>query len=293
MRERTAFPAELVGRLPNLKLLLTTGLRNAALDLPAFKARGIPVAGATDKSQPSHTGVDSTTQHTVASILGAARNLAADDASIKSGGWQTDATISVSGKTLGVLGLGRLGGAVARIMHVAFGTKIIAWSTNLTQEAADQKAREFGLPVDGPDGDKTFKVVGKEELLRTADIVSVHLVLSDRSRGILAASDLALLKPRAIFVNTSRGPLVVEEDLLDALEKGRLRVAALDVFEIEPLPTDSRWRTTAWGVDGRSQVLLTPHTGYVEGDTLVGWYEHQVQNIQRWEKGEPLQLQIA
>jgi phosphoglycerate dehydrogenase-like enzyme len=165
--------------------------------------------------------------------------------------------------------------------------RIVAWSSNLTQEAADEKAKAAGLPVES-NGEKTFKVVSKEELFKSADVVSIHLVLSDRSKGVIAAGDLALMKPTAIFVNTSRGPLVVEEDLIDALEKGQIRTAALDVFNIEPLPLDSKWRTTKWGQEGRSQVLLTPHMGYVEKGTLDAWYQQQVENIKRWEKGEAL-----
>jgi len=288
MRERTPFPGELVSSLPNLKLLLTTGNRNLALDLPAFQERGIPVVGTMDKAHPGSVGSVSTTEHCVAMILAAARNIAQDDHSVKSGGWQTASAISLHGKTLGTVGLGRLGIAVAKIMHGAFGMRVMAWSPNLTQEAADEKAKSAGFPVEGAQGEKTFKVVSKEELFRTADIVSLHLVLSERSRGSVSAADLNLMKRSAILVNTSRGPLIVEEDLLDALEKGKIRAAALDVFELEPLPLDSRWRTTKWGEEGRSQVLLTPHMGYVEQTTLEGWYEQQVENIERWSVGEPL-----
>ena len=281
MRERTPFPKELIDQLPNLKLLLTTGVRNASLELPAFKERGIPVAGATVPS-------DSTTQHTIALILSLARNLTPDDRSVKSGGWQTSSAIGLTRKYFGVLGLGKLGLAAAKIMHQAFGMKIIAWSSNLTQEAADEKAASAGFPVQTESGEKTFKVVSKEELFKQADILSVHLVLSDRSRGIVSAKDLELLKPDAMFVNTSRGPLVVEKDLLDLLKKGKIRSAALDVFGIEPLPLDSEWRTTKWGENGSSDVLLSPHMGYVEKDVLSRWYSKQVQNIIRWEKGEAL-----
>jgi phosphoglycerate dehydrogenase-like enzyme len=290
MRERTPFPRELVARLPNLKLLLTTGNRNLALDLDAFRARAIPVAGAAHAGPV--VGSDSTTEHCVALILGAARNLAQDDYSIKTaGGWQTVPAVGLQGKVFGTVGLGRLGMAVARIMHLAFGMRVVAWSENLTQERADEKAREAGLAVEAPGsggGEKTFRVVSKEELFRTADVVSVHLVLSDRSRGGISRKDLELMKPSSIFVNTSRGPLVVEKDLLDVLEEGRIRAAALDVFDLEPLPLDSRWRTTKWGQGGRSQVLLTPHMGYVEGATLDAWYDMQIKNLLRWEKGEDL-----
>jgi lactate dehydrogenase-like 2-hydroxyacid dehydrogenase len=277
----------LISRLPNLKLLLTTGTRNASLDLKTLKERNIPVAGAVDTAAAGSVGTDSTTQHCVALILAAARNVVPDDASVKSGGWQTSYAAGLSGKVFGTVGLGRLGVKVARIMNWAFGMRVVAWSSNLTQEAADEKAKEAGLPVE-TDGVKTFKVVSKEELFKTADVVSIHLVLSDRSRGVIAADDLALMKKTAIFVNTSRGPLVVEEDLIAALEKGQIRAAALDVFGIEPLPLDSKWRTIKWGQDGRSQVLLTPHMGYVEKGTLDAWYHQQVENIKKWEKGEAL-----
>lgn len=288
MRERTPFPRHLIARLPNLKLLLTTGNRNLALDLASFRHRGIPVAGAVDKAHPGSVGSVSTTEHCVAMILAAARNIAQDDREVKAGGWQTASAVSLHGKTLGVVGLGRLGVAVAKIMHAAFGMRVVAWSPNLTQEAADEKAREAGFPVEDGSGGKTFRVVGKEELFGTADVVSLHIVLSERSRGGIGEKELGLMKPSAIFVNTSRGPLVVEEDLLNVLEKGQIRAAALDVFELEPLPLDSRWRTTQWGKDGRSQVLLTPHMGYVEKSTLEGWYDQQVENLERWAKGEPL-----
>ncbi|KAK3335291.1 D-isomer specific 2-hydroxyacid dehydrogenase [Cercophora scortea] len=288
MRERTPFPRELIARLPNLKLLLSTGARNLSLDLDAFKERGIPVAGAIDKAHANSVGSVSTTEHCVAMVLAAARNIAQDDAEVKSGGWQTAAAVGLKGKIFGTVGLGRLGVAVARIMHLAFGMRVVAWSPNLTQEAADEKARAAGFAVVDEKGERTFKAVSKEELFRTADFVSVHLVLSERSRGGIAAADLELMKSSAILINTSRGPLIVEEDLLEVLEKGKIRAAALDVFEIEPLPLDSKWRTRKWGQEGRSSVLLTPHMGYVEQGTLEGWYEHQVENIERWVKGEPL-----
>ncbi|KAG5657535.1 hypothetical protein KAF25_006099 [Fusarium avenaceum] len=291
MRERTPFPAELIERLPSLKLLLTTAFRNRSLDLDALKARGIPVAGTGEKAGAVQKtpGTGSTTQHCITLILALARGVARDDAAVKEGAWQTGLATELSGKTLGILGLGRLGSTVAKILNVALGMKIIAWSTNLTQEAADEKAREAGLPVEDAEGEKTFKAVSRDELFRNADVVSVHLVLSDRSRGIINAQDLAKMKPTSLFVNTSRGPLVVEKDLLEHLKAGRIRGAAIDVFDLEPLPADSAWRSKNWGRDGSSQVLLTPHMGYVEEDTLKSWYEQQVENIGRWAANEPLQ----
>jgi lactate dehydrogenase-like 2-hydroxyacid dehydrogenase len=301
MRERTPFPKDLLEQLPNLKLLLTTSLRNLAIDVTAAKGLGIRVAGAPGKGRSTSSdatpskakGPDRTTQHAVALILGIARNLATDDLAVKQGGWQTTLNTSLSGKTFGTLGLGRLGAAVAKIMNQAFGMSIVAWSSSLTQEAADEKAKETGLNVLDEDGEKIFKVVSKEELFKTADVVSIHYVLSDRSRGIVGQADLALMKKSALLVNTSRGPLVQEEALLNALKAGTIRGAALDVFEIEPLPLDSEWRTTKWGTEGRSNVLLTPHTGYAEKETFENWYEENVENIERWHAGQELFWPLA
>ncbi|KAK3902822.1 hypothetical protein C8A05DRAFT_15167 [Staphylotrichum tortipilum] len=292
MRERTPLPAALLARLPNLQLLLSTGTRNLSLDLAALKERNIPAAGAVDRQHAGSVGSVSTTEHCVAMILAAARNIAGDDLSVKTGGWQTVPAVGLKGKVLGVVGLGRLGVAVARIMVVGFGMRVVAWSENLDQERADGMARGAGLGVEGEDGEKTFKVVSKEELFRTADVVSLHLVLSDRSRGVVGKRELEWMKKSAILVNTSRGPLVVEEELLDALERGRIRAAALDVFALEPLPLESKWRSTTWGQDGRSRVLLTPHMGYVEESTLDAWYDEQVENLQRWESGEELTTRL-
>jgi phosphoglycerate dehydrogenase-like enzyme len=297
IRERTPFPGPLLQQLPNLKLLLTTGLRNASIDLEAAKFLGILVTGSLNES-PSKTtpstirnqpkGPDSTAQHTAALILSIARNIASDDAIIKQGGWQTSLTASLAGKTFGAAGLGRLGTSVAKIMHQSFGMKIIAWSASLTQEIADQKAREAGLDVEDGEGGKTFTAVGKEELFRSADVVSMHYVLSDRSRGMVGKKELGIMKSGAFFVNTSRGPLVVEEELLDVLKWGRIRGAAIDVFDLEPLPRESEWRTTRWGIEGRSHVLLTPHTGYVEEAVMASWYRQTVENIERWYAGRDL-----
>lgn len=285
MRERTPLPADLIKRLPNLKLILSCGHRNKAIDMNAAQKRGIPVTAATDNKQGP---VDSTTEHIITMILSATRNIAQNDASVKAGAWQTSFVTSVSGKTLGLVGLGRLGGTVGRIMSVAFGMKIIAWSTNLTQEAADQQAKDQGLPVELENGEKTFKAVSREELFTTADVVSVHLVLSDRSRGLITEVDLSKMKPSAFFVNTSRGPLVVEKDLLVILKAGKIRGAGLDVFDLEPLPKDSDWRRSDWGTGGKSQLLVTPHVAYVEEGSINGFYEQQVADLLRWAAGKPL-----
>ncbi|KAI1342887.1 D-isomer specific 2-hydroxyacid dehydrogenase [Xylariaceae sp. FL0016] len=284
MRERTPFPAELVNRLPNLKLLLTTGGRNASIDVKACLARNVPVAGTTGGG----TSPDSTTQHCVALILALARNIPQDDLAMKTGGWQTKDAMGLAGKVFGSVGLGRLGTSVSRIMHLAFGMKIVAWSPNLTQEAADAKAKSAGLPVVDDKGDKTFKVVSRDEIFKDADVLSIQLVLSDRSRGSITAEDLGKMKKSALFVNTSRGPIVVEKDLLEAAKRGAIRGVGLDVYGIEPLPKTDGWRSTEWGQGGRSQVVLTPHMGYVEGENMSAWYEQQVENILRWQKGEPM-----
>lgn len=287
MRERTPFPADLIARLPSLKVLLTTGVRNNALDLAAFKERDIPVAGSADNGLKT-VGTDSTTQHCVTLILALARNVAQDDAAVKAGSWQTAFATGLAGKTLGIIGLGRLGRNVAKIMHTAFGMRVVAWSTNLTQEKADDQAKGAGLQVEDANGEKTFKAVTRDELLGTSDVISLHVVLSERSRGMITAAELDKMKGSAFLVNTSRGPLIAERDLLDHLKKGKIAGAALDVFDLEPLPANSEWRNPSWGKDGSSRVLLTPHMGYVEEKSISGWYEQQVQNILRWSTGEAM-----
>ncbi|KAJ5923834.1 hypothetical protein N7466_008021 [Penicillium verhagenii] len=279
MRERTPFAAKTINALPNLKLLLTTGTRNLSLDLQAFADRGVPVAG-TEGRPP---GVNSTVQHTWALILAAARNVARDDAAVKRGAWQGSLGFTLSGKKLGLLGLGKLGSQVGKIGIQSFGVEVIAWSANLTQEKADEQAQAQGLPAG------SFKVASsKTEFFAQADIVSVHNVLSERSRGIVGAAELATMKSSATIINTSRGPLIDEIALLAALNAGKIRGAALDVFDPEPLPLDSPWRTTAWGEDGRSDVILTPHMGYGEEDLLRGWYKEVAENLERWLNGETL-----
>ena len=291
MRERTPLPKDLIDRLPNLKLILTTGLRNASIDLDAAREHKIRVAGAPGIPKPPLAlwkGPDSTTQHAVALILALARNLAADDAGLRHGSWQTVVASGLNGKTFGCVGLGRLGVAVSKILSSAFGMKIVAWSSGLTQEAADGKARAVGLPEYGPDDGKTFKVITKEELFQTADFISLHYVLSARSRGIVSAKELGLMKPTAFLINTARSALVVEKDLLTVLKAGKIRGAAIDVYESEPLPLDSEWRTFDWGSRESSRVLLSPHMGFVEEDNLASWYDELVDNVQNWEAGREL-----
>ncbi|GME63088.1 putative d-isomer specific 2-hydroxyacid dehydrogenase family protein [Neofusicoccum parvum] len=293
MRERTPFPAEVIAALPNLKVLLTTGTKNASIDTAACAKRGIVVAGAKGigraRAPVLASSLDSTMEHTWALILGICRNIARDDAAVKSGGWESSFATALRGKTLGLLGLGKLGGDTARVGALAFGMKVVAWSSNLTQQAADEKARALGLP------EGTFQVAGsKEELLRAADVLSIHYVLSERSRGILGAAELAFLKPTAVLVNTSRGPLVDEEALISVLKEGKIKGAALDVFATEPLALNSEWRTISWGrQNGRSEVLLSPHMGYAEEGAMHRWYEDTVENVEKWLDGKPLDNIIA
>ncbi|KAF5964861.1 2-hydroxyacid dehydrogenase [Fusarium bulbicola] len=283
MRERTPFPKELIERLPRLKLLLSGGRHNKAIDTEACRSRGIPITGSDAKM-----ATVATLEHVITLILAACRDIPHNDAAVKAGEWQTSLVTGVTGKTLGVVGLGRLGSSVARIMSTAFGMKIICWSSNLTQSIADEQAKAQGLPVDTQDGDKMFKFVSREVLFSTSDMVTVHLLLSDRTRGLITSEDLSRMKQSSFFINTSRGPLVVEDELLATLKAGSIRGAALDVFNIEPLPADSEWRDSSWGTKGKSRVLLTPHIAYVEEGVMNEFYEHQVAELDRWSKGEAL-----
>ena len=260
MRERTPFPRSLVERLPNLKLLNTTGMRNASFDLAALRDRGVVVCGT------QGGGLD-TAELTWGLILGAARRIAEDHRSMREGLWQTRIGNRLEGKTLGVLGLGRLGSAVARV-GLAFDMKVIAWSPNLTGE------RAVAVGVERVD---------KETLLRQSDVLSVHMVLSPRSRGLVGRNDIALMKKTAILVNTSRGPIVDAYAVIEALEAGRLGYAAFDVYDREPLPADHPLRRTP-------NVLLTPHIGYVTEENYRSSYPQIVENIVAFLDGHPVRV---
>ncbi|KAJ7118800.1 glycerate dehydrogenase [Mycena epipterygia] len=310
MRERTPLPAALLKQLPNLKLVLATGTQFETFDLPAARALGIPVAaapglGRTDQQTTSlnpnlsikQGSAHPTTQHTWALILALARNIAQDDAALKSspGSWQSGLATGLTGLTLGIVGLGRLGAAVARIGHLAWGMRVVCFSASLTQPKADAMAAQVGLPPDDAvGGGKTFRVVGKDELFECADVVSLHYVLSARSRGLVGARELRLMKPSALLVNASRGPLVDQSALLDALEHGRIRGAALDTFEEEPLPLGSPWRRADyWGKDGRARLVTTPHMGYVDERLMNAWYAETAENVERWLEGREVLHRIA
>ncbi|KAJ3461227.1 hypothetical protein MRS44_009780 [Fusarium solani] len=290
VRERTAFPGSLLRQLPNLELLLATGTQFEMFDLAAANEMGITVVAAPGLGRTDQTGpvrpnikkgrVHPTTQHTWALILALARNVAADDAELKAGtGWQSGLATGLPGLTLGVVGLGRLGAAVARVAHLAWGMRVVCWSENLTQEKADQMA---------------VTVVSKEDLFRSADVVSMHYVLSNRSRNTIGAKELQHMKPSSLLVNTSRGPLIDQEALLNTLERGGIRGAALDVFDIEPLPLTSPWRrANYWGRDGRSALLTTPHMGYVDEGLMNTWYAETAENVERWVQGQDLLHRLA
>ena len=258
MRERTPFPRALIAELPKLKLLLTSGMRNSAIDLEAAKERGIVVCG-TQWSQ------DPTAALTMGLILELTRGIGRQNAQMHGGElWQTFPGIEIEGRTLGVVGLGKLGAKVAGLAK-AFGMKVIAWSPNLTAE----RAREAGVGY-----------ASKEELFATADIVTIHVVLSPRSRGLVGRDDLSRMKPTAFLVNTSRGPIVDEQALLETLRERRIAGAAVDVFSVEPLPLDHPFRKL-------DNMVITPHLGYVSTDSLRAHYGQMVDTIDAWFKGDP------
>ncbi|KAJ9497755.1 hypothetical protein H2202_006788 [Exophiala xenobiotica] len=290
MRERTQFPRSVLSSLPNLKLLLTTGGKNAAIDISACTELGITVVGTGPKPN-AVKGYDATNEMTWALILGLAKDLVGGDAVVKGSpdGWQTSLVSGLSGKTLGLLGLGRLGTQAAVTGVLGFGMHVLAWSSSLTQDKADEAAKSRGLAAG------SFKVAAsKTELFAEADVLSVHYVLSDRSRGIVGSEELSAMKSSAILVNTSRGPLVDEASLVQALEAGKIRGAGLDVFDTEPLPGDSPWRKDGyWGSNGRSKLLLSPHMGYVEEETMHSWYEQQVAAVKAWLNGEDMKVVIC
>jgi phosphoglycerate dehydrogenase-like enzyme len=252
MRERTPLTREIRQQLPNLRLIASTGPRNASIDSQTAADLGIAVTA---------TGYDSTPtiEFTWSLILASMRGIDREAASLKAGGWQTGLGANLRGKRLGVVGLGNIGREVARI-GVAFGMKVIAWSQNLTEE----KASTAGATL-----------VDKQTLFREADIVTLHLVLSGRTRGLIGAPEFALMKPAARFVNTSRGPIVDEAALIEALQARRIAGAAVDVFDVEPLPSDHPFRKL-------DNVLATPHLGYVTEDLYRTFYCDAATNIAKW-----------
>jgi phosphoglycerate dehydrogenase-like enzyme len=259
MRERTPFPRALFAALPKLKLLITSGMRNAAIDMDAAKDREVVLCG-------TQWGHDPTAPLTMGLILELTRNIGRENARMHAGDpLQKFVGIEIEGKTLGVVGLGKLGAKVAGLAK-AFGMNVIAWSPNLTPE----RCKEVGVGY-----------ASKEELFATADIVTVHVVLSQRSSGLVGAADLARMKPTGYLVNTARGPIVDEAALLQALKARKIAGAAVDVFSVEPLPVDHPFRKL-------DNIVLTPHLGYVTEESFRAHYSQMVEGIAAWLAGEPL-----
>ncbi len=258
MRERTPFPRALFEALPKLKLLVTSGMRNAAIDMEAAKSRNVVICG-------TQGGRDPTAGLAMGLILELTRNIGRESARMHAGEpWQKHIGIEIEGRTLGVVGLGKLGAKVSGLAE-AFGMNVIAWSPNLTPERCEAAGVGYAT---------------REQLFSTADIITVHMVLSERSRGLVGASDLARMKPTAYLVNTARGPIVDEGALLDILREKRIAGAAVDVFSVEPLPVDHPFRKL-------DNLVLTPHLGYVTEESFRAHYGQMVECIDAWTKGEP------
>jgi phosphoglycerate dehydrogenase-like enzyme len=260
MRERTPLPARVLQQLPRLRLLVTTGASNASIDVAAAASLGIAVCGTSSSG-------NAVPELTIGMIIALTRNFAAEDAAVRAGGWQHTIGPGLAGSVLGVVGLGRLGGPVARLAS-ALGMSVIAWSPQLTPERA--------APHD-------VRAVSKSELFAESDVITIHMPLSDRSRGLIGAADLALMKPTAYLINTSRGPIVDETALLDVLSSNRIAGAGLDVYDVEPLPEDHPLRTMP-------NTLLLPHIGYVTTDGYRTWFGEAVEDILAWTAGAPIRV---
>jgi phosphoglycerate dehydrogenase-like enzyme len=260
MRERTPFTAKRLASLPDLELLVTTGMGNAAIDMDAARELGITVCGTASLPSP-------TAELAWGLIIALQRNLLDEDRRIREGGWQRTIGPELAGRTLGILGLGNLGRRVARVGQ-AFEMEVIAWSEHLTSDAAAEAGVE---------------AVGRDELFERADVLTIHTRLSDRTRGLVGARELGLMKPTAILVNTSRGPIVDEDALLSALDDGTIAGAALDVYAKEPLPKDHPLREAP-------RTLLSPHLGYVTTGTYEVFFRDAVEDIAAWIRGEPVRV---
>jgi phosphoglycerate dehydrogenase-like enzyme len=258
MRERTPFPRALLAALPKLKLLITSGMRNAAIDLEAAKEQQVVLCG-------TQYARDPTAALTMGLILELTRNIGRENARMHAGeALQKFVGLEIEGRTLGVVGLGKLGAKVSGLAK-AFGMNVIAWSPNLTPE----RCKEVGVGY-----------ASKEELFSTADIITIHMVLSQRSRGLVGATDLARMKPTGYLVNTARGPIVDEAALLETLQARKIAGAAVDVFSVEPLPVGHPFRKL-------DNIVLTPHLGYVTEEGFRSHYGQMVEGIDAWFRGEP------
>jgi phosphoglycerate dehydrogenase-like enzyme len=264
MRERTPFGKDVIDALPNLRLIVTSGMRNAAIDVAAAAARDMTVCGTESLGHP-------TAELTFGLMLELARRIGYENARLKAGArWQSTLGIDLNGKTLGIIGLGKLGTRVARIGN-ALDMKVVAWSQNLTAE----KAKDNGATL-----------VGKEELLRQSDFVTVHVQLSERTRGLIGAAELALMKPSAFFINTSRGPVADEKAIEAALKAKKIAGAAIDTFNVEPLPLDHPFRKL-------DNIVITPHLGYVTAENYKRFYAQMVEDIRAWLDGKPVRVIAA
>ena len=260
MRERTPFPRPLFEKLPNLKLLVTTGMRNGAIDMQAAADHGVTVCGTSGNTE-------STVEMIWALIQAVVRGLPQQDKAAREGKWQTEVGWTLAGRTIGLVGLGRLGARTSAIANF-FNMRVIAWSQNLTAE----RALECGA-----------ELVSKQELFKRSDVVSIHLLLSRRTRGLITADDLIFMKPDAYLVNTSRGPIIEETALIDVLRAGRIGGAALDVFDREPLPNDHPFL-------GLDNVIISPHMAYVTEENLKEFYSETVEDIVSWLNGDPIRI---
>lgn len=263
-REETRFDRALVEQLPNLKLLVTHGQRNAALDLDALTGQGVTITG-TGYGFPNGT-----VETAWGLILGLAKHIPLEDQGVRNGDWGLALPRGLTGKTLGVLGLGRLGGGVARVGQ-ALDMEVIAWSENLT----DERCAELGVTR-----------VEKDELFKQSDVLSVHVVLSDRSRGLVGAKEIGLMKPTAWLINTSRGPIVDEAAMIDALETNRIAGAGLDVYDIEPLPAGHKLRSLP-------NTVLTPHIGGRTYENFAARYQDSLEDVKSWLDGNPVRVITA
>ncbi|CAM5518534.1 D-2-hydroxyacid dehydrogenase family protein [Kitasatospora aureofaciens] len=260
LRERVPFPATLFARLPRLKLLIASGMRNSVIDHAAAAAHGVTVCGTASSGTPP-------VELTWALLLGLARGIVQENTALREGGpWQSTVGADLHGRTLGLLGFGRIGALVARV-GLAFGMEVLVWSRSLT----DERAAEAGVR----------RARSKEELLRESDFVSVHLASNAETHGLIGAAELALMKPDAYLVNTSRAAIVDQDALLAALTEGRIAGAALDVFDVEPLPADHPLRTAP-------RLLATPHLGYVSQDNYRRYFGEAVEDIEAFLEGEPI-----
>lgn len=260
MRERTPFTASLLAKLPDLNLLVTSGMRNRGIDIQAANDQGVVVCGTPSVGRP-------TAELAWGLILGLARHIPEEDRRVRAGGWQRTVGVGLDGKTLGIAGLGNLGGRMAEIAKV-FGMDIIAWSQNLTQERCD----ELGV-----------ELVTREELMSRSDFITVHLILSDRTRGVIGADELARMKPTAFIVNTARGPIIDEEALARVLKDGKIAGAGLDVYGTEPLPADHPFRSL-------ENVIASPHLGYVEQSNYDAYFSGYEAAIRGYLDGEPVKV---